>query len=149
MTEKKSAASLYDRDFYRWLQEQAAQLRHLVPANIDAGNIAEELDTLARAEAIRLTDSLASLIAALLNWQYCPSWRCPAARKTVEQARRKTGTLLTESPSLKGEIPAAMASAWSAAVTRLMNDTGRDENDFPASCPWEPATFLTPDFFPE
>jgi hypothetical protein len=44
------STSLYEADFFRWTEEQAAALRENRSAGIDWDNLAEEIETLGRSE---------------------------------------------------------------------------------------------------
>ena len=59
-------ASLYDRDFFAWTQDQAARLRawpeHLRPNGIDVANLVEEVESLGKSDR-RAIGSLLGFIA--------------------------------------------------------------------------------------
>ena len=58
-------ASLYDRDFFAWTQDQAALLRawpeHLRPNGIDIENLVEEVESLGKSDR-RAIESLLELV---------------------------------------------------------------------------------------
>jgi CRP-like cAMP-binding protein len=68
----------YDADFALWATEQATLLRAGRLAELDRGNLAEELDTLARALHRELSDRLTRLLQNLLQWEYRFLVRLPA-----------------------------------------------------------------------
>ena len=149
MPDTTTMTDKYEQDFYHWLREQAYFMRNQAWERLDIVNLAEELDTLARKEVELLTEHLTDLLISLLKWQYCPAWRCAAARSLVILARRKTLRLLQESASLSVEFDNCLADAWSSAVTQAVLDTGRVEEAFPSSCPWASHLLLETTFFPD
>src|SRR5579863_4086901 len=64
----KAANSLYERDFYEWLNLQAAALREGNLQALDTENLAEEIEDMARSEKRALKSQLARLMAHLLKW---------------------------------------------------------------------------------
>ncbi|MFL5123282.1 MAG: DUF29 family protein, partial [Microvirga sp.] len=47
---EKLEESLYERDFYAWLQDQAAKLRARSHNDLDWENLAEEIESVGRSE---------------------------------------------------------------------------------------------------
>jgi Domain of unknown function DUF29 len=59
-----------DADFHAWLLEQASALRNQQYDRVDWQNLAEQLDSMARAERRELRSRLTTLLAHLLKWRY-------------------------------------------------------------------------------
>ena len=72
-------ATLYERDFYAWTQDQAEKLRawpeHLRPNGVDIARIAEEIEELTRSEERALTSVLYQLFLHLLKLDLHPDQR--------------------------------------------------------------------------
>ena len=68
-------ATLYERDFYAWANKQAALLRAGKLSEADVEHIAEEIESMGRAEKRELINRLAVLLSHLLKWQYQPGHR--------------------------------------------------------------------------
>jgi hypothetical protein len=66
---------LYEKDFYAWANKNAELLRTGKLSEVDAENIAEELETMGRSEKRELTNRLAVLLAHLLKWVFQPELR--------------------------------------------------------------------------
>ena len=132
-------SSLYDRDFYAWSVEQAALLRDGRVAEADLENIAEELESMGRAEKREFVDCLTVLLLHLLKWRYQPSGRGDSWRLSIAEARDEIADLLEDSPSLKANLDSAMASAYRYARRNAAIETRMAEESFPAQAPW---TFL-------
>jgi hypothetical protein len=104
-----SPARLYDEDFVRWTEEQAAALREAAGSAInlplDWENLAEEIDSLGRSNRRELRSRIAVIIEHLIKLECSPaaeprrSWT-----ETVARERVMIEGLLEDSPSLKREI---------------------------------------------
>ena len=72
-------ASLYERDFYAWTQDQAEKLRawpeHLRPNGVDIAHLVEEIEELTRSEERALTSLLFQLFLHLLRLELPPDQR--------------------------------------------------------------------------
>jgi len=130
---------LYDRDFYAWSIEQAALLRQGRVAEADLENIAEEIESMGKAEKREFVGCLTVLMLHLLKWRYQPSGRGNSQRLSIADARNEIADLLEDSPSLRANLDSAMASAYRDAHRKAAIETELAEETFPAQSPW---TFL-------
>ena len=138
----------YDTDFYAWANEQAALLRSGRLAEADIAHIAEEIETMGRAEKRELVSRLTVLLMHLLNWRFQPNLRGRSWRLTIKEQRKEVLNHLADNPSLQSRTKEAMAAAYDLAIIKAARETAMDEEEFPAACPW---TFeqATSDFWPE
>ena len=138
----------YDTDFYAWAHEQASLLRSGRLAEADIEHIAEEIETMGRAEKRELVSRLTVLLLRLLKWRFQPSLRGRSWRLTIKEQRKEVLNHLSDNPSLQSKTQEAMALAYDLATIKAAKETAMDEEDFPAACPW---TFdeATSDFWPE
>lgn len=60
----------YERDFYRWTQQQAALIRKGRLEALDLEHIAEELEDMGISSKRELVNRLGVLLAHLLKWRY-------------------------------------------------------------------------------
>lgn len=141
--------TLYDRDFYAWLNEQAALLRAGRLSELDIENLAEEIESMGRSEKRALVSRLQVLIMHLLKWQFQPGFRSKSWRLTIEEQRIRLDRHLTENPSLKAEVYQAVVSAHSIAVLAAARETGLGVETFLNPCPWSFTQISAPDFWPE
>jgi len=96
--------SLYDRDFYRWLEVTTAQLRAQQFQQVDWENLLEEIESLGRSEKNALASHLMWLCEHLLKIQYWESERANCLRGwkvEVFEFRRQIQEALATSPSLR------------------------------------------------
>ena len=143
------SASLYDRDFYAWANEQAALLRAGNLAAADIANIAEEIDSMGRTEKRELISRLAVLLLHLLKWRHQPERRGASWEVTIRNQRRSLARHLADNPSLKSKLPEAASDAYEDARGEAYAETGLPEATFPAACPWSLDEVMAQDYWPE
>lgn len=114
----------YDVDFLLWANEQASLLRDGRLADVDRMNIAEELETLARALQRELTERLVRLLQNLLQWEYLPLVRLPAWYIAVQEERAAIPLLLADAPCLRDIWLGTYAVEWQLARKMASDATG-------------------------
>ena len=139
---------LYEQDFYRWTMSNARLLRQGRFSEIDAENIAEELESMGRSEKRELVDRLAVLLAHLLKWELQPRRRSRSWEKTILEQRRKIELLLEDSPSLEHEVTGRMERAYKLALKEVAKETGLPPKDLPRPCPYSFEETVDDDFWP-
>ncbi|MBV8094302.1 MAG: DUF29 domain-containing protein [Acetobacteraceae bacterium] len=145
-------SDLYERDVYRWAQEQAAALRKAANTGsnlpIDWENVAEEIESVGRSEKHELENRLLVLINHLLKWQFQPDRRGKSWRLTIREQRRRIDRHLRSNPTLAANLDAIIAEVYGDAREEASDQTDLPENTFPASCPYTAAEILDLDWFP-
>jgi len=127
-----NSAQLYETDFVRWTQQQAAALRVAAAAGInlplDWENLAEEIDSLGRSQRRELRSRIATILEHLIKLECSPA---PDPRlgwiETIGRERREIELLLDDSPSLRGEAGGMIAAEPPRAmrsVTRVLRGRG-------------------------
>ncbi len=142
------SGATYDRDFHAWASEQAALLRAGRVAEADIAHIAEEIETLGRAEKRELVNRLAVLLLHLLKWAHQPERRGTSLRLTIEEQRRRIARHMRDNPSLAASRDEAMADAYGDAVLRAEGETDLPRDTFPWACPWVFEQALDDAFWP-
>ncbi len=139
----------YDTDVAAWAAEQAAFLRERNWSALDIEHLAEEIESVARAEQRELGSRMAILLAHLLKWQLQPSRRCNSWLRTIRDQRRSIQRVLNKMPSLKPALRDEdwVDQAWSDAVALAARETGLDE--FAEQLPWPIAQVLDQNFLPD
>ena len=125
-------ARLYEEDFVRWTEQQAAALRDAAGLTtnlpLDWENLAEEIDSLGRSLKHELRSRLMVIFEHLLKLEHSPAidprrgWV-----ETIVRERLIIEDLLQESPSLKGGLSVAIEQAKSRALrlaARSLSDFG-------------------------
>jgi hypothetical protein len=139
---------LYSDDYHAWINAQAALLRAGRLTDLDAAQLAEELEAMGRRERNELVSRLIILLAHLLKWQYQPAHRSSGWRGSVVEQRVQIDRELRLSPSLKPFLPEAVSQAYPDALRIATQETGLDRETFPADCPYATADLLDEGFWP-
>lgn len=149
VTHPSSAPSLYEHDFYAWLQEQAALLKAGRLAELDIANLTEELESMGKSQKRALGSRLTVLLAHLLKWQHQAGGRGSSWRNTITLQRIDLQDLLKENPSLQPTLPGLLPTSYRKARLWAANETQLDLKTFPPTCPFTPEQALDEDFWPE
>lgn len=145
---QKPEDSLYERDFYAWLQDQAIKLRARSHNDIDWENLAEEIESVGRSEKKEIRTRLALLIHHLLKWQFQPGRRCESWRITIGEQRMWIPADIEDSPSLKDYPEEIFEKAYAEGRRQAIKETGLSAKTFPAPSPFSVTDALDDRFWP-
>jgi hypothetical protein len=135
--QKTVKSSLYDADFYSWVQEQVALLQAGRVHEIDATHIAEELGDMGRSEYRALESALRVLLTHLLKWDHQPEKRSRSWIFSIKEGRRRYHSILKDNPGLKSQRDKALHTAYEDARETASFETFLPVKDFPKNCPYE------------
>jgi hypothetical protein len=138
----------YDQDFYAWAKRNAELVRQGKWSEIDAEQIAEELENTWKSQKRELISRLAVLLAHLLKWQYQPDKRSDSWVSTIVTQRGEIQLLLDDSPSLKHDQDACIEKAYRFAKDRAARETGLGTDVFPDFSPYSFDQIVGEDFWP-
>jgi len=139
---------LYRKDYYGWLQENAQMIREKRFSEIDAENIAEELESMGKSEKRELSSRLTILLLHLLKWQKQSVKRSMSWRNTIAVQRIDIRELLEDSPSLRNEVSDKIETAYEKAKLAAEVETGIEKQNFPVACPFSFEQILDENFLP-
>lgn len=139
----------HDQDLYEWARQNAQLIREGRLDEIDAENIADELEAMSNSERRELLNRLTRLIAHLLKWQYQPGRRSQSWINTIDEQRRQIEILLEDSPSLHRLLPEILVRAYRYARKDAAKETGLSINIFPAECLFPVEQILQEGFLPQ
>ncbi len=139
---------LYDNDFFAWANEQARLLREGRLDVADIEHIAEEIESMGRAEKRELVSRLTVLLLHLLKWRYQPVRRGTSWQLSIANARYQLTDHLADNPSLKAKLPESIATAYRYARLEAANETAIEATVFPTTCPWTFAQIMDEAFWP-
>jgi len=139
--------SLYDRDFYLWIQATAQQLKEGKFNEIDIPNLIEEIESMGRSEKRELKSRLIVLLMHLLKWQYQPEKRSESWRSTISEQRICIEGLLEDSPSLQPLISEVFDDCYQKARLKASEETGIKLNFLPKESPFTLEETLKVSFF--
>jgi hypothetical protein len=145
---KKTEDTLYERDFYAWLNDQAAKLRARSHNEIDWDNLAEEVESVGRSQRREIRSRLERLIHHLLKWQFQPGRRSESWRITIGEQRTFIPGMIEDSPSLKSFPAEIFAKAYAAGRRDAINETGLQEQVLPTEAPFTIEQALDGHFWP-
>jgi hypothetical protein len=149
----ESPSSLYERDYYGWIQRNVHAIREGRVQEVDWANIAEELEAMGRSEESALESHLANLLVHLLKWRYQPSKRTGSWEASIENSRDRIVRLLQRSPSLKSKIDEAFHTAYRLARRDAGGEMGLSKREWervlPLSCEWSLGTIRDDSFWPD
>lgn len=128
--------SLYESDFYAWIQQQIHLLKEQAWQKLDVENLVEELADLGRRERQELRNRLSVLLGHLLKWQFQPEQRSNSWLATIREQREQLKLLLEENPSLKPYLSEAFAIAYSLGLNIAVRETSLPYETFPTECPY-------------
>jgi hypothetical protein len=126
----------YARDIYSWSQEQARLIREGRWDEIDRENVAEEIESVGKAEFNSLVGALRVLMLPMLKWDHQPERRTRSWLLSIEAQRNDLDDVLADNPGLKPRLPEAIARAYRNARIEVAKETGLERTAFPAACPY-------------
>jgi hypothetical protein len=138
----------YEEDLCAWALENASLLRAGRLSEIDAQNIAEELEDMGKSERRALRSHLHNLLLHLLKWQNQPTHQGVSWKLSIRNARHRIGTILQDSPSLEPQIQGLIPEEYPAARLDAIDETGLPATMFPVDCPYTPEQVIDPVFWP-
>lgn len=139
--------SLYEQDFYMWIETTAKQLKEGKFDEVDLTNLIEEIESMGRSEKRELKSRLIVLLMHLLKWQYQPEKRSESWRSTISEQRICIEGLLEDSPSLKPLISEVFDDCYQKARLKAADETGIKLNFFPKESPFSLEETLQVSFF--
>lgn len=94
--------TLYDQDYYLWINKTVEQLSNNQFQEIDLQNLIAELESMGRSEKRSVQSNLTVLLMHLLKYKYQPNKRSQSWRSTIVEHRRRLLIVFKDSPSLRG-----------------------------------------------
>jgi hypothetical protein len=144
-----SPVSLYDQDFLLWVQTTVGQLRKQEYAQVDWGNLIDEIEAMGKRERRSLKSNLVILLLHLLKWQYQPEQRSGSGQGSIVEHRQRIRDELADSPSLQSYLVEIWTIAYADSRQRATAETGLAIEVFPVDCPYAIADILNEDFLPD
>ena len=145
--------SLYETDFVKWAEEQAALLTERRFDLLDLDNLIEEVEDLAGRHRDALQRQMQRLLEHLLKLTYTTGSRDSerAWRRSARDARKEIEKLIARYPSLRQRLEPECTFSYPRAVRDAhdaLGDYGDDHEQFPEECPWTLDELLDPEFWP-
>ena len=141
--------SLYERDFYLWVEEQARLLRQGILERVDVVNLAEEIEDLGIGAKRAVKSNLVVVLLHLLKHQFQPRRRSRSWRASIVEHRQRLRDDLRTSPSLRGYARDILDDAYGDARERALAETGLAGGSIPPASPYTLEHVLDPEFLPD
>ncbi|HEY1798397.1 MAG TPA: DUF29 domain-containing protein [Stellaceae bacterium] len=133
----------YDEDFFAWTQEQSRLLREGALSQIDAENVAGELESMGRNNRRELGSRLTVILHHMLKWQFQSGGHSRSWIVTVNTQRDEIAKIVADSPSLRPVIREILLSAYASARRDAAVETRLSLSRFPVECPFSLEDVLT------
>ncbi len=141
--------SLYERDFYLWLEQQAALLREGRLDELDVANLLEEIESMGRNDRKAIQSNLVVVLAHLPKYQFQPDQRSSSWHGSIVEHRRRPRYDFEESPNLRGHASEVLAEAYEDAREQASAESGLPLQAFPKTSPYTLDQALDPQFLPD
>jgi hypothetical protein len=140
---EQALTATYDGDYYSWTRDQARLLREGRFGELDAANLAEEVDDLGRELLHKLESAYRVIALHLLKWDHQPDRRSRSWAGSIKTHRLGAKHLLDDNPGLKPRSALALRRAYGRARVEAAAETGIDEDAFPPECPYSLDDLMT------
>ena len=144
-----SLNALYECDFNLWVETTAQILREGRLADLDVGNLIEEVESMGNSDKHALSSDLVVVLLHLLKWQYQSNKRTRSWEKSIAEHRRRIRKIFKSSPSLRNYYLEIFNECYQKARDLAASETGLSISVFPGECPFNSDLVLKSDFFPE
>jgi hypothetical protein len=148
-TTASNLSTLYEQDYYLWLETTANLLREGQLSALDVANLLEEIEDMGRSERRSLKSNLIVVLLHLLKWQFQPKYRSGSWEGSIVEHRRRIREALDDSPSLQPYLETIFVECYLQAVKQAKAETRLPLKTFPQQCPYELAEVLNDEFLLE
>ena len=130
-----TAKSLYDTDFAEWSARTAALIRSGRFQEIDAENVAEEIESLGKAEHSAVRSQMLRLLLHQIKRRIQPEKETASWRRSILDSQDKLQAAIEDSPSLTGFLHVNLERIYQKAVYNAHVET-KVEASVPERCPF-------------
>ncbi|MBR8826946.1 MAG: DUF29 domain-containing protein [Gomphosphaeria aponina SAG 52.96 = DSM 107014] len=149
---KLDMKTLYDQDFYQWINSTVKQIRERNFSEVDWENLLEELESLGKQQQQELENRLIVLFEHLLKYAYWLSekeYNERGWKGTIREQRQQIKRLLKKNPSLKPYLLQVWAECYQDAREITLDKTGLSADIIPEQVFINQAEILDENFLPE
>jgi hypothetical protein len=144
-----TGGGLYERDFYRWVEQQARLLRQGTLDRLDVVNLVEEIEDLGIGAKKAVKRNLVIVLLHLLKYRFQPRRRNRSWQASIVEHRQRLRDDFHSSPSLRGYARDVFVEAYADARARALAETGLPVQSFPAEPPFTLEQVLDPKYLPD
>jgi hypothetical protein len=143
--------TLYEEDFYLWVERQAELLRQGRFRELDLPHLIEEVEDLGANLRNAVASRTREIILHLLTLQYSPAVE-PRRGWRDSVGKQRDDLELEITPSLRRHLITELESVYQLARRRAVDDLAQDgvkPDQLPASCPYTLEQILDPVWRPD
>ncbi|MGK7874885.1 MAG: DUF29 domain-containing protein [Xenococcaceae cyanobacterium] len=148
-TIESPTSTLYEQDYYLWLEKTASLLRDGRLRELDIPNLIEEISDMGRSEKRAVESNLVVVLMHLLKYKYQPQKRSNGWLSSIFEHRRRLRKSFNDSPSLKRYFTSVFDECYQDARKIASLETGLPLDAFPSESPFTPEEAFNPDYLPE
>ncbi|WP_298919558.1 DUF29 domain-containing protein [uncultured Nostoc sp.] len=142
-------SSLYDQDFYLWIEITAKKLKEGRLAEVDLANLIEEIESMGRSEKQALDSNLIVVLMHLLKYKFQSNKRFNSWKARIREHRRRLTRAFKDSPSLKPYFQEVFLECYLDARKQASDETGLSLDTFPVESPFSADECLNEEFLPD
>jgi hypothetical protein len=132
--------TLYESDFVEWSARTAELLRERRFEEVDLENLAEEVAELGTSQQHAVVSQMRRMFKHLIKHRIQPERDGASWRGSIVSAQSEIVQHLDTSPSLRGQLAAALQRTWRRAIKEALVETGLDAKaklpGIPEECPY-------------
>jgi Domain of unknown function DUF29 len=147
-TTAHNLATLYEQDYYLWLETTAKLLREKQLSALDIANLLEEIEDMGRSEKRAVYNNLKILLLHLLKYKYQSEKRSNSWRATIVEHRQRLKKAFKESPSLQPYFTEILNECYQDARELAAAETELAIEGFPVDSPFTAEETLNSDYLP-
>ena len=151
-TTTATVSTLYDTDFYLWIQHTVEALKQQDWDRVDWDNLIEEVESMGRSEKRELKSRLLVILEHLLKLMFWESEKPQNARgwrNMVIEQRNQVDLILEDSPSLKPWLTESFVESYGKARQQTLQKYGLPVDRFPTQPPFSLEDVLNANWLPE
>ena len=141
-------STLYNQDYYQWIQETVKLLKQRNFQELDLDNLIEEIQDLALNEKQTIETNLIVVLKLLLKWQYQPEQHSGEIKASIRRHRYQIRDDLKVSPSLKTHLSEIWLESYREARLQAADETDLSVEIFPEQCFFTVENTLNTDYLP-
>jgi hypothetical protein len=143
------STTLYEKDYYLWLEETVQLLREGKLRELDVSNLIEEIEDMGKSEKKAIKSNSRILLMHLLKWKYQPNKRSKSWKSSIIEHRKRIRDSFEDSPSLKVYFADNFDLCYQDAKELAAAETELPIDKFPVQCPFSKKDTLRTDYLPE
>ncbi|MBD1933672.1 MULTISPECIES: DUF29 domain-containing protein [Cyanophyceae] len=148
-TAANNLSTLYEQDYYLWLETTARLLQEGQLSVLDVANLLEEIEDMGRSEKRAVYSNLKILLIHLLKYSYQSEKRSSSWLASIVEHRQRLKKAFKESPSLQPYFTEIFNECYQDARELASAETGLEIERFPVETPFTPEETLDSDYLPD